>query len=408
MEIIPILNAMMRNKVGAVLIGLQIAITLAIVTNAMFIIEERTVSMSRPTGIDEDNTFYLRISGVGDDYNTEDELNADLEMLRTMSGIVDVATVNSLPLTNSGSSNTYSIEESENPEVTIRSTTYRYDEHFINAMGLNLIEGENFQTSDVNYIRSDEETTYNKVIVTKAFAEAAYGKDQAPYVGKIIYPGSQRALTIIGVLERLQVPWASGAWTKGWAENALIIPLKIKSNYQNLIVRTEPGKLNQMIPLVVEALRARNPSRIIKDPQPYSEIRYESYRGDIAMSRILSTTVIILFIITSLGIVGLASFSVNRRKKQIGTRRALGARKIDIISYFMTENLLITLMGLTLGAVLTYLLNYWLVETYAMTKLSWYYVPIAMLVLVLLGQLAVFMPARKAASISPAMATRSV
>ncbi|MFT5521659.1 MAG: putative ABC transport system permease protein [Enterobacterales bacterium] len=408
MEIIPILNAMMRNKVGAILIGLQIAITLAIVTNAMFIIEERSVSMSRPTGIDEDNTFYLSISGVGDDYNGEDELNADLVMLRSMSGIINVSTVNSLPLTNSGSSNSYSIEASDNPDVSIRSTTYRYDEHFINAMGLNLVEGENFKASDVNYLRSDEVTTYNKVIVTKAFAEAAYGKDQGPYVGRTIYPGDQRALTIIGVVERLQVPWASGAWTKGWAENALIVPLKLKSNFQRFIVRAEAGKLNQMIPLVVEALRARNPNRIIRDPQPYSEIRYNSYRGDIAMSRILTTTVIILFIITSLGIVGLASFTVNRRKKQIGTRRALGARKIDIIRYFMTENFLITIMGLSLGALLTYLLNYWLVETYSMTKISWYYVPLGMIVLSVLGQLAVFMPARKAASISPAMATRSV
>jgi putative ABC transport system permease protein len=364
--------------------------------------------MSRPTGVDEDNTFYLSISGVGDDDNGEDELNADLKMLRSMSGIVDVATVNSLPLTNSGSSNSYSIEESDNPEVTIRSTTYLFDDHFINAMGLNLIEGENFKASDINYIRSDEEPTYDKVIVSKAFAEAAYGKDQAPYVGRLIYPGEKKTLTIIGVVERLQVPWASGAWTKGWAEHSLIIPLKLKSNFQRFIVRTEPGKLNQMIPTVVEALRDRNPNRIIRDPQPYSEIRYESYRGDIAMSRILTTTVIILFIITSLGIVGLASFTVNRRKKQIGTRRALGARKIDIISYFMTENFLITMMGLSLGALLTYLLNFWLVETYSMTKIAWYYVPLGMIVLTILGQLAVFMPARKAASISPAMATRSV
>jgi len=210
------------------------------------------------------------------------------------------------------------------------------------------------------------------------------------------------------VIDRLQVPWASGAWALEWAENSLIIPLKLKNNNQRFVIRTEQGMLNQMIPQVVEALRARNPSRIIRDPQPFSEIRYNSYRDDIAMSTILTATVIILIIITSLGIVGLASFTVNRRKKQIGTRRALGARKLDIISYFMTENLLISIMGLSLGAILTYVLNYWLVETYSMTKISWYYVPLGMVVLSLLGQFAVYMPARKAASISPALATRSI
>jgi putative ABC transport system permease protein len=108
-----------------------------------------------------------------------------------------------------------------------------------------------------------------------------------------------------------------------------------------------------------------------------------------------------------MGIVGLASFSVNRRKKQIGTRRALGAAKNTIIRYFMIENLLISFVGVTLGAVLTVGLNMILVQAFSLTPIAWYYVPIGMISLLAIGQIAVLGPAQKAAGIPPALATRS-
>jgi|GEM_PF-2852764 len=84
---------------------------------------------------------------------------------------------------------------------------------------------------------------------------------------------------------------------------------------------------------------------------------------------------------TALGIVGLTSFSVRQRTKQIGTRRALGARRIDIVRYFMTENWLITSIGVSLGAVLAVALNYWLVNLYSIPPISWYYIPVGILCL---------------------------
>jgi len=57
MEIRPILSALLRNKTGAVLIALQIALTLAIICNAVFIIHDRIVKMDRVSGFDEGNLF---------------------------------------------------------------------------------------------------------------------------------------------------------------------------------------------------------------------------------------------------------------------------------------------------------------------------------------------------------------
>jgi putative ABC transport system permease protein len=322
-----------------------------------------------------------------------------------MPGIVDASTVNTVPLSGSGRNSYYSQEAGKNPAISLLAAEYFFDDHFLDASGVKLIEGVNFKHEDMNYIpASGEKVSYTKVIITKAFAEATFGKEQGSYIGKHLYSGDLRALTIIGVVETLQAPWP----TASFIEHSIIIPLNYNSRYQRFMIRTETGKRDQIIPAVVESLRARNPHRIIREPKSFTQLRYDSYRDDMAMNSILTAIVFILMTVTSFGIVGLVSFNVNQRKKQIGTRRALGARKIDIILYFMTENWLMTTIGLLIGSVMTYLLNYWLVEMYSVQKIDWYYLPLGILTLLLLGQLAVFFPARRAASISPAIATRSV
>src|SRR5690606_14039800 len=118
--------------------------------------------------------------------------------------------------------------------------------------------------------------------------------------------------------------------------------------------------------------------------------------------------IIILVAITTLGIAGLTSFNVTRRTKQIGTRRALGASRKAILRYFLTENLLFTGIGVTLGALVGVGLNIAMVNAFSIPRFEWYLVPAAMLAMLVIGQLAVLIPARRAAAIPPAIATRTI
>ena len=97
-----------------------------------------------------------------------------------------------------------------------------------------------------------------------------------------------------------------------------------------------------------------------------------------------------------------------QRRKQIGTRRALGATRLDIVRYFMVENLLITGAGLAVGLAGAVGLNWFLDTEYGTGRLPLWYLPAGMAALWILGQLAVLLPARRAARIPPALATRSV
>ena len=71
MEIGPIFRAMLRNKLGVILITLQIAFTMTVVVNAIYIINERSRLMARPSGLDEASLFYFRSAGFVDDFNEE-------------------------------------------------------------------------------------------------------------------------------------------------------------------------------------------------------------------------------------------------------------------------------------------------------------------------------------------------
>jgi putative ABC transport system permease protein len=130
--------------------------------------------------------------------------------------------------------------------------------------------------------------------------------------------------------------------------------------------------------------------------------------GDRGMAILLSVVVGLMIVVTAVGIVGLASFSVRQRVKQIGTRRAVGARRRAIVRYFLVENWLITTAGVVVGTALTVALNYWLVTSYELERLDPLYLPVGIVGLWLVGLAAVAWPARRAAAISPAVATRTV
>jgi putative ABC transport system permease protein len=116
----------------------------------------------------------------------------------------------------------------------------------------------------------------------------------------------------------------------------------------------------------------------------------------------------VLMLVTAFGIVGLASFWVQQRRKQIGVRRAVGATRGDILRYFLAENFLIVTGGILLGVVFALALNLVLMEQYEVPRLPLYYLPIAAAALWALGQLAVLAPALRAAAVPPVVATRTV
>ncbi len=194
----------------------------------------------------------------------------------------------------------------------------------------------------------------------------------------------------------------------------MIEPVRLDANFSRYLVRAKPGRMQAAMKEVRDALFAANPMRVIDDSaeqngiRTFADLRANAYKADRGMAILMSVICVILLAVTGAGIVGLTSFWVGQRHKQIGVRRALGARKIDILRYFQTENLLIAGGGAIGGIILAVGLNLWLMQRYEMDRMPVLYVLAGVAVVLALGQAAVFAPARRAANVPPVVATRTV
>lgn len=403
MEIRPILSALLRNKTGPVLIAMQIAITLAIVVNAGFIIDQRAEKMGRETGMDDRNLVFVKTYGFGASYDHRESVRQDLEALRAMPRVVDAAYMDHVPLSGSGSNSGYSHEPIEpGQQGTVNANYYHVDERAPETLGLKLESGRWFRADEIEY-RPGETSMPESIIITRAVADRMFGEGEAA-VGNLVYDAGNDTSRVIGVVEHMQ-----GAWVD-WNElNQVMLRGAIAGGpVGGYVIRVEPGFADQMVPEIEAKLQEISRSRVVIEVRTLAEHMAESYARDSAMIQLLSGVSVLLVAVTAMGIVGLAAFNVNQRRKQIGTRRALGATRGDVLRYFLTESLLIAVAGVALGTLLALLMSWWLGTQFSLPPLDWRFMPPAIFGLLIISLLAVLGPARRATLISPALATRSV
>ncbi|HET7269417.1 MAG TPA: FtsX-like permease family protein [Oleiagrimonas sp.] len=418
MSVHPIFAALRKHKSGVVLISLQIALTLAIVCNAVFIIAQRIDRVNRPTGLDESDLILVTQQWVGAPTGVDpasiDKLDSlmqsDLATLNAIPGVQSVSPINTVPLWNSSWTSVISTK----PSITFKNKA-GYDRtalYFVGAkglptLGLNLVAGRNFRPSEVVHQAARSEIRPAVVIITRALADKLYPDGHA--LGKTVYVnGYSTPSTVIGIVARMQTA-SLNRQLDTFAWSSVLIPMRLNTSFSRYIVRTQPGQLEAVMHAVKPALYKANPMRVLDDDSvtSFAEIRADAYKGDIGMAILMGVISVILIAVTGAGIVGLTSFWVGQRHKQIGVRRALGARRVDILRYFQTENLIIAGIGAVIGIVMAVGLNLVLMQQLALPRLPIWMVLVGVVLVMVLGQIAVFVPARRASRVSPALATRA-
>ena len=412
MEIRPILSALLRSKTGAILVALQVAISLAILANALHIVNVRQAVASRPSGLaDESSLFYVMVRHLreGDHNEQIAAQKAETATLRAVGGVTSVAAANQMPMSNTGWNTGVAADRKQNQPSAPASYYYSADS-LVRTWGLKLVEGRDFRPDEVvdaDNDKDDDSTNPKVVIVTRALARKVWpGADS--FVGKTLYFGTDaqaNSAPVVGVVERLQTQNAS---VEERGEYSTIVPLRLTSGFGSIYtMRAEPGQRDRVMKEADAALRRAATGPVITKTRAVDEDRAERYRADNALSWMLVTVSVLLLLITASGIVGMASLWVTQRRKQIGVRRALGARRVDILRYFITENFMITSVGVAAGVLLAIGLNQLLVSQLEMARLPLNYLFAGAGVFWALGVCAVYGPAWRTATISPATATRS-
>jgi putative ABC transport system permease protein len=404
MQIKPILAALKHHRLATLLIALEIALACAVLCNACFLIANRIDAMRMVSGVNEKSLAFVSVTGF--DADKAKDVNARMVAgLSSIEGVKSVGVVNNLPFTPQAGRVGISLSPSWDPIVTVVDL-YIGDAATWRAMDLHLVEGR--APTDEDYQPIGQLAPYDaSVIVTRSLANKLWpGADP---LGKEFWCCTSH-FRVMGVVDHLV-----NAQPEGHAdverEFSVFVPSMSGDGLAgNYVVSADPADIQRVFRDAVLTTQKVAPDVVFdhENSGTLGDIREQYFHNDRIMVGVMLGVILVLMLVTALGIVGLASFWVQQRRKQIGVRRAVGATRGDILRYFLAENFLIVTGGILLGVVFAFALNLVLMEQYEVPRLPLYYLPVAAVVLWTLGQVAVLAPALRAAAVPPVVATRTV
>ncbi|MDQ3363816.1 MAG: ABC transporter permease [Myxococcota bacterium] len=404
MDFFWILASLRRQRAIALLIVLEVAFTCAIVCNIMFLISDRLTRMDHSSGVAEAELIRVRVAAIGKKPDAKSLTALDLGALRALPGVTSAAVTNMVPFGGSAW-NTSASTIRDDPSPPINVAMYMGGPTLLETFGVRVTAGRAFTPDDfVDYDQANPPAVPS-IIITRRVAERLFpGKDP---IGQELYVTGPSPQRVVGVIDQLARPNDfDGPENAGYAvvvSQALTYPVA-----RNYVLRVDAGRRDEVLSGIDAALAQVDPNRIVVARQTFAEVRAGFFKQDRAMIYLLLTVSLALLVVTALGIVGLASFWVQKRTRQIGIRRALGATRRDIVRYFQLENFVLATIGIVGGMVLAFAINAWLIRAYHVPRLPGSVLPFGAVTLWILGQIAVLGPGLRASRIPPAIATRMV
>jgi len=400
----PIFTALRRHKMPVVLIAAQIGLTLAVFCNAAYLLSDAVATVSVQSGVSDKELGLAKITAC--DACQASDINARaLNFLRRLDGVSAVAVVNTVPFSSRQADFGIRLDQASKRE-TASAHFYAVGPDAPKVLGLELSAGRQLTADDFQPAKGALPSNAN-VWVTQALASSLWPGQTA--LGKDFWV-NQWHFTVVGTMRHLVRPEFE-LQPRFKADWSVIVPMQPGSGlYGTYVFRASPEKLAAIVNTVRSELGRVIPGVIVDEDntRTMSILRTEYFKGDVSMISILATIVGATLLTTVLGIVGLTSFWVSRRRRQIGVRRALGATRFDILQYFLIENAFIVSLGNLVGLASAYALNLGLMQLYELPRLPFLYLPLGVLMMLLVGQAAALGPAIRASSIAPAEAIRVI
>ncbi|BFI96058.1 MAG: ABC transporter permease [Rhodanobacter sp.] len=404
MHMSPIFSALRRHKIPVVLIAAQIGLTLAVFCNATYLLSDAVATVSIHSGVDDGKLGLVKI--IACDACQVNDINVRaLNFLRQIDGISAVAVVNTVPFSSRQADFGIRLDQSSTHE-TASAHFYAVGPDAPKVLGLELTTGRQFTADDFQPATGALPNNAN-VWVTQALASTLWPGQTA--LGKDFWVNKWH-FTVIGTLRYLVRPEFE-LQPRFKADWSVVVPMQPGGSlYGTYVFRAAPKKLPTIINMARNNLSRIIPGIIVDDDETrtISTLRTEYFKGDMSMISILAAIVGATLLTTVLGIVGLTSFWVSRRRRQIGVRRALGATRFEILKYFLIENAFIVSLGSLVGVASAYALNLGLMQIYELPRLPFLYIPLGVLLMLFVGQTAALGPAIRASSIAPAEAIRVI
>ena len=282
-----------------------------------------------------------------------------------------------------------------NPNIRILGT----DEGYLKTSGYELSSGRNFTTQDIL-------NNAKVVIIGHEIAPALFKQKENP-IGQAITIGSGKFI-VIGILK------SKGSSSMFGGDKSCLLPISNVRQYfsrpnmtytLNVLARNAES-LDATLSEAIGLLRGIRKVKITEENN--FEITKSDYLANVLIENIqyvtLAATIIgmITLLGAAIGLMNIMLVAVSERTREIGTRKALGARRADIQNQFLIESVVICIMGGILGIALGILIGN--ITSLSMNSgfiIPWTWIIIGLIVCITVGIISGIYPAIRAARLSP-------
>jgi putative ABC transport system permease protein len=368
------------------LVVIQFSLSILLIISAIVVIRQVSYMHGKDLGFRKEQIMFLPIKGA----NLQKNYTSFKNELLQLPGVEFVSIGYGFPGDAFGDG-MMTVKEKPGQEPT-RATQVMVDEDYINTLGLSLLAGREFSKD----IQSDN-SAY--IINETAVKEFGLGTPQQA-IGKTLSwptwrnPDSLKTGQVIGVVkdfhykslhERVE-PAVLHIYPPAYSK----VAVKLKSNNiegEIAAVKTLWNKFNTDFPIEYTFL---------------DESFEKMYKTEDKLKTLLSFFTIITIFVACLGLLGLTAYAAERRKKELGIRKVLGATVQGIVVLLSKEFIILLFISILIASpVAWYFMNKWL-ETFAYRiDIAWWMFAAAAMLAVILALITVSFQAIKAAVANP-------
>lgn len=410
MNIKALIKSLVLRRFNSSLLLLQLALTLGLIVNSVILSLDLREKLLRPAGLDLDNTLIVEVLPTDPAFSEEayylSVQNEDLANIRNIDGVKMVAPHIQLPLQRGGWNGSFAKDgvdpNAEMPDELYIVPFYYSTYEGAQSFGLKLLEGR-LLTPDDEFTQSSYSPDFvPNIVISESLAKKVFGDESA--VGQLVSHGFPSR--VVGVVSpMLNFPHKPDN-QQHFSFNGGRIAMAMVPIYYTITV--EPGKMSQVRANIENVFLDANPNRDIRDVFTLRDRHERFFERDTGLASLFTMLAGLMLLVTAISAFAHAQFHISRQKKLIGIRRALGARKRDVLLYVLAENWLITAVGAVLGIIAVVAFNVVLSEQVEISRPNVLLYALAVLIVFVAGTIATWLPAWQTSRIPPVIATRTV